>query len=88
MTAKDFLPGYNPNRLLDTIMQRLKIKDDNALARRLALSLTVIRRIREGRMPLTGTLSLAIAQVTGFALDEIKALAGDRRAKFRLNFSC
>jgi DNA-binding transcriptional regulator YdaS (Cro superfamily) len=78
------LPAYNPGNLLDWIKQQMKVKDDAALARQLKISRPVVDGLRQGRLPLSATLCLAIAQAAGITLEQLREIAGDRRAKFRL----
>jgi len=42
---------YNPNRLLDTLIERLRLKNDAALSRALEVAPPVISKIRHGRLP-------------------------------------
>ncbi|HYD62841.1 MAG TPA: hypothetical protein VEC35_20980 [Noviherbaspirillum sp.] len=74
---------YDPNLLFDTIMLRLGVHSDGALALHLKLARTVIRNIRSGHTPVSATIALMLQQATGMSLEELRALMGDRRASFR-----
>jgi plasmid maintenance system antidote protein VapI len=77
--------SYDPNHLLDVVMHRLGLTSDGALAHRLRLARNVIRNIRSGRTPVSATITLVLHQATGFSIDQLRELMGDRRAKFRLS---
>ena len=80
-----FLP-YDPNRLLDTVAERLGISGDRMLSRMLQLSLQVIGGIRSGRLPVRASILLAIAECVGTSVDELRHILGDRRSKARMTF--
>ena len=74
---------YNPNRLLDALLQRLRLRNDNALSRRLNVARSVLRRIREGHLPVCASLLLWMEEASGISVDELRSLLGDRRARLR-----
>lgn len=75
--------AYNPNRLLDALLQRLGLQSDNALSRKLKVARGVIAGIRRGRLPVGASLLLWMHEATGIAIEELRRMLGDRRAKFR-----
>lgn len=75
---------YDPNHLLNVVMHRLGFTNDGALARHLKIACAVIQNIRSGRTPMTATITLLLHHATGISVEELRALMGDRRAKFRL----
>lgn len=77
------LSTYDPNVLLNAIIDRLGLKDDNALARQIRLTLSLINNIRAGKTPVTATLMLMLHHASGISIDDLRRLAGDRRARFR-----
>jgi hypothetical protein len=78
---------YNPNRLLDTLIERMGLKDDGALSRRLKVATAVIRNIRLGHHPVAASMLLWMHEATGISISELRALMGDRRMKCRLSFA-
>jgi hypothetical protein len=80
-----FLP-YDPNRLLDTVAERLGISGDRMLSRMLQLSLQVIGGLRSGRLPVRASILLAIAECVDTSVDELRHILGDRRSKARMTF--
>lgn len=74
---------YNPARLLDALIERMGLKNDGALSRKLKVAGNVIRNIREGRLPVGASMLIWMHEATGISIDELRALLGDRRAKYR-----
>lgn len=75
---------YNPDRFLNTLMQHLRIQGDQALSKRLRISLKIIRNIRSGHYPIAASLLMCIEEATGIAVAELRRWMGDRRKKCRL----
>lgn len=76
--------AYDPNRLLDTVAQRLGISGDRMLSRMLQLSLQIVRGMRAGRLPVRASILLAIAECIGASVEELRHILGDRRSKARM----
>jgi hypothetical protein len=67
---------YNPDRLLDAIIARLKLKNDAALSRALEVAPPVISKIRHRTLPIGATILLRMHEVSDFSIRELKALMG------------
>jgi len=78
---------YNPNHLLDALMQHLGISSDGALSRRLKIARDVIANIRRGTVPVCASMLLWMQEASGIDVNELRRLMGDRRAKYRLSIS-
>jgi hypothetical protein len=78
---------YDPNRLLDTVAQRLGISGDRMLSRMLQLSLQIIRGMRAGQLPVRASILLSIAESVGTSIDDLRQILGDRRSKARMSFT-
>lgn len=65
-----------PHKLLDTMIDEFKLKNDAALCRLLELDKGQISKLRNGRLPVNATHILYIHDVTGWEIKRIKALAG------------
>jgi hypothetical protein len=85
--ATSRLLPYDPNRLFDTIAERLGTSGDRMLSRMLQLSFQVIRGMRSGRLPVRASILLSIAERAGTSVDELRHILGDRRSKARMTFS-
>ena len=76
---------YDPNHLLNTLIQKLEIKNDAALSRALEVAPPVISKIRHNRLPVGASLLIRMHEVSGMSIRELRELMGDRRAKFRIS---
>lgn len=76
---------YDPNRLLDTLIEKLRIKNDAALSRALEVAPPVISKIRHNRLPVGASLLIRMHEVSDMSIRELRQLMGDRRAKFRIS---
>lgn len=77
--------SYDPNRLLDTLLQKMNLKNDAALSRMLEVAPPVISKIRHRRLPVGASLLIRIHETTGMSIRELRDLMGDRRTKYRLS---
>jgi hypothetical protein len=59
----DDLLQYNPNRLLDTLIENLRLKNDAALSRALEVAPPVISKIRHHRLPVGASLLIRMHEV-------------------------
>jgi hypothetical protein len=69
-------PSYDPNRLLDFVIDKLNLKYDSALARRLELAPQVLSKLRHRRLPIGPTMIIRIHEETGLSIAEIRHLYG------------
>lgn len=76
---------YDPNHLLDSLIEKLKLKNDAALSRALEVAPPVISKIRHRRLPVGASLLIRMHEVSELTIGELRALMGDRRAKFRIS---
>lgn len=77
-------PSYDPNRLLDALMKRLGMASDKALSQKLNIACKVIRKIREGVLPIRASMLLWMSEVSGMNVAELRGILGDQRSSFRL----
>lgn len=78
---------YDPNRLLDALIEHLKLKNDAALARALEVAPPVISKIRHRRLPVGAALLIRMHEVSELTISDLRFLMGDRRKKFRISDS-
>ncbi|MEX5748236.1 hypothetical protein [Massilia sp. X63] len=76
MPIRRLPPGaeYDPNRLLDAIIARLRLKNDAALSRVLEVAPPVISKIRHSTLPIGATLLLRMHEESEFSIGELRAL--------------
>ena len=76
---------YDPNHLLDSLIDKLHLKNDAALSRSLEVAPPVISKIRHRRLPVGASLLIRMHEVSDLTIRELRALMGDRREKFRIS---
>lgn len=72
-------PHYHPNRLLDTIIASLALKNDAALSRALGVPAPLLSKVRHRRQPVAAELMIPIHEATTLSIAEIRDLMGDSR---------
>jgi hypothetical protein len=77
---------YNPGQLLDFLIQKMDLPNDGALAKELKVAKSVIEQIRNGELPVGGSILLWMHEATGIHVDELRSLMGDRRTASRLTY--
>ena len=77
--------AYDPNNLLDTLIDKLHLKNDAALSRVLEVAPPVISKIRHRRLPVGASLLIRMHEVSDLSIRELRTLMGDRREKFRIS---
>lgn len=76
--------GYTPNHLLDTLMVKLDVRSDAALARALGVPPSTISKVRHRLMPVNSSLLLAAHETTELSIRELRALLGDTATRYWL----
>lgn len=69
-------PNYDPNRLLNEVLLKLRLKNDAALSRALGIAPPVLSKVRHRRLPVAADLILRIHEATMLSVDEIRGLMG------------
>jgi len=76
--------GYTPNHMLDTLMVKLSVKSDAALARALGVPASTISKVRHRQMAVNSSLLLAAHEVTEMSIRELRNLLGDTETRYWL----
>jgi hypothetical protein len=76
---------YDPEHLLDMLIERLNLKNDAALSRALEVAPPVISKIRHRRLPVGASILIRMHEVSNLSIAELRALMGDRRKKYRIS---
>ena len=66
--------GYNPNRDLDAIIDKLQLKNDAALSRALEVAPPVISKIRHNTLPIGATILIRMHEISDFSIRELREL--------------
>ncbi len=76
MPIRRLPPGaeYDPNRVLDAIIAKLRLKNDAALSRLLEVAPPVISKIRHNTLPIGATLLLRMHEESELSIRELRAL--------------
>lgn len=82
-TNNDSLLQYEPNRLLDTLIEDLFLKNDAALSRALDVAPPVISKIRHHKLPVGASMLIRMHEISEMSIVDLRSLMGDRRAKYR-----
>src|SRR3569623_1408918 len=77
--------AYDPNNLLDTLIEKLHLKNDAALSCALEVAPPVFSIIRLRRLPVGASLLIRMHEVSELSIKELRNLMGDRREKFRIS---
>jgi len=86
MSASQQEESFDPNRLLDALINMMQLKNDAALCRRLRVAPSVISNIRRGQLPVGASMLVRMHEESGVSIKELRALMGDRREKFRMTY--
>ena len=73
---------YDPNTLLDVLRDKLKLKNDAALARTLGMAPPNLSKIRHRQLAIGATMLVRMHEESGLSIKELRRLMGDRRDKF------
>jgi len=76
---------YDPNHLLESLIQKLNLKNDAALSRALEVAPPLISKIRHRRLPVGASLLIRMHEVSQLSIKDLRELMGDRRNKFRIS---
>ena len=76
---------YDPNNLLESLFEKLKLKNDAALSRALEVAPPLISKIRHRRLPVGASLLIRMHEVSQLSIRDLRHLMGDRRTKFRIS---
>jgi len=77
--------NYDPNNLLESLIEKLNLKNDAALSRALEVAPPLISKIRHRRLPVGASLLIRMHEVSDLSIKDLRHLMGDRRNKFRIS---
>jgi plasmid maintenance system antidote protein VapI len=65
-------PAYDPNHLLDSLIEKLHLKNDAALSRALEVAPPVISKIRHNTLPIGATILIRMHEISDFSIRELR----------------
>lgn len=74
---------YDPNTLLDALIQKLELKNDAALARELEVAPPVISKIRHRTLRVGATMLIRMHEASKLTISELRNLMGEKPARFQ-----
>lgn len=69
--------SLTPNRLFDTVIEQMNLKNDAALARVLGVSSSVISKIRRYKRPVGASLLIRLHEETELSIAALRKLLGE-----------
>jgi transcriptional regulator with XRE-family HTH domain len=75
---------YNPDLLLNALMDKMHLKEDAELAKRLRMDKRLLGQIRNRRLQISGSMLMQMQEATGITIAELRRILGDRRSKSRM----
>ncbi len=75
-------PNYDPNNLLNVLLEKLQLKNDVALSNVLGVHPPVISKIRHRMLPVGAALLLKMHEASDVSIRNLRILMGDRRERF------
>ena len=76
------LETYDPDRMLDEVLHRMRLKSDASLGRLVEISPPSISKVRQRHLPVGAIMLIRLHEVSGISIAELRALMGDSRPKF------
>jgi hypothetical protein len=83
MRVKITALSYQPSTFLDFLIDKLKVRSDSDLCRRLNVHNAQISRVRHKIEPISCNLAIAAMDATGLPLNELRNLAGANNTETR-----
>jgi hypothetical protein len=80
-------PTYDPNNLIDCLIEKLHLKNDAQLARALEVAPPIISKIRHRKLPVGASILIRMHEVSELSIRDLRTILGDRRAKYRMGES-
>lgn len=79
------IENYNPAALLDFLIASMRLANDRALAVKMNMRPSLVAKLREGRIAVSGSILMWMQQASGLTVQQLRAVLGDQRTKLRFN---
>jgi len=78
--------GYDPGLLLNTLLEKLHLKEDAELAKKLRMDKALLEKIRNRQLQISGSMLMLMQEATGIAVTELRQILNDRRTTSRMTY--
>lgn len=75
---------YDPQLLLNSLMERMHLTGDGELAKRLRMDKRLLGQIRERRLQISGSMLIQMQEASGITIAELRRILGDKRSRSRM----
>ena len=75
---------YDPNPLLDTLIARLELKNDDALCHALDIARPVLADIRRRALGVGAWLLQRMSEISNLSIADLRRMMGDQRTRLRV----
>ncbi|MGI4848299.1 MAG: hypothetical protein ACRYGK_09205 [Janthinobacterium lividum] len=76
---------YSPAALLDHLLATMRLANDRALAAKMNMRPSLVAKLREGRIAVSGSILLWMHQASGLTTAQLRSVLGDQRIRLRFN---
>lgn len=73
---------YDPNNLLNKLIDQLHLKNDAELSKMLEVAPPVISKIRHHKLSVGASLMISMHEISNISIKDLRALMGDTRDTF------
>jgi hypothetical protein len=84
-SAAPSIENYNPAALLDFLLATMRLANDRALAVKMNMRPSLVAKLREGRIAVSGSILMWMQQASGLTIQQLRTVLGDQRTKLRFN---
>lgn len=75
------LNSYDPNKLFDTVIEQLSLRNDGALSRWLGVGPPVISKMRSKKLAVGSSMLIRLHEISDISLQDLRFLMGDDRER-------
>lgn len=75
---------YDPELLLNSLMERMHLTAESELAKRLRMDKRLLGQIRERRLQISGSMLIQMQEASGITIAELRRILGDKRSRSRM----
>ena len=73
---------FDPNKMFDTVIEKLSLRNDAALCRWVGVGPPVISKMRHGKLSVGASMLIRLHEISDISIKELRTLMGDDRERF------